>query len=289
MQSSDRLTGLLTLGIIIALYSCTEPVDIILDSSFSRLVVFGEISTDTTSHKIKLSRSANYFYNKPAEGVTDAIVKINDGVKEEFLTEDLMNPGIYETSPGFFGVPGRTYSLFIQNVDIDKDGVKESYSATSYLPSVSPVDSIKIQYAEHFSFVRTQILLYTRDPSESLDFYMFKVAKNGILQTDSLRKINVQSDELFNGNYINGIEVQHLSDHHAAEIVAAGDIITLEMYGITKEYFKFLIEAQTELFGSNPLFSGPPANISTNLSNGASGFFAAVSVKRATVNAPPRK
>jgi hypothetical protein len=60
-----------------AVYSCTEPIDIILDSSFSRLTVFGEISTDTTSHKIKLTRSADYFYNKPAEGVSDAVVKRN--------------------------------------------------------------------------------------------------------------------------------------------------------------------------------------------------------------------
>jgi hypothetical protein len=39
-------------------------------------------------------------------------------------------------------------------------------------------------------------------------------------------------------------------------------------------------EAQSEIFGNNPLFSGPPANVSTNLENGAVGIFTAYSIER---------
>jgi hypothetical protein len=35
--------------------------------------------------------------------------------------------------------------------------------------------------------------------------------------------------------------------------------------------------------GSNPLFSGPPANVKGNISNGAIGFFAAYTTSRSRI------
>jgi len=49
---------------------------------------------------------------------------------------------------------------------------------------------------------------------------------------------------------------------------------------INREYNDFLSDAQIELQGSNPLFSGPPANVKGNISNGAFGFFSAYSATR---------
>lgn len=266
--------------------ACTEPIDIELGNDFTRLIVFGEISTDTTVQSIQLTRSADYFSNKPAEVVSGAIVMISDGSAEIFLTESLLSPGKYETPSDFAGVPGVTYNLAINNVDINNDGNIESYSASSTMPTLASLDSIGIKYAAYPFFKGSEILLYAQDPVESNDFYAFKLRKNGILQTDSLPEIIVQNDLLFNGSYTNGISVQYLDDDKQGERVFAGDTIVFEMYGIPQAYFNFIIEAQTEFRGSNPLFSGPPANISTNISNGALGFFAAVNIKRARVIAP---
>jgi hypothetical protein len=276
------------ISVFTLLTACTEPIDIELDSSFSRLSVFGEISTDSTVHNIRLTRSADYFYNQPSVGVSDAIVKISDGENEIFLTENPLNPGNYQTPSGFFGIPGKTYVLVIENVDIDKDGVMESYSASSFLPFLASQDSIRIKYSKNSFYEGTEIMLYAQDPAESIDYYAFKIIKNGILQTDSLPEIIAQDDLFFNGKYTNGITVQFLDEAKEGEQVFPGDTITLEMLGITKEYYIFIIEAQTELFGSNPLFSGPPANISTNISNGALGFFGAVNINRSSVIAPAK-
>ena len=65
-------------------------------------------------------------------------------------------------------------------------------------------------------------------------------------------------------------------------MLVPGDTVTVELNNMGKEYFGFLQEAQAELRGSNPLFSGPPANVKGNISNGAIGFFAAYSVSRAS-------
>jgi len=58
-----------------------------------------------------------------------------------------------------------------------------------------------------------------------------------------------------------------------------GDTITFEINGITEDYYNYIVEAQSQVFPQTPLFSGPPANIRTNIDNGAIGFFAVYSVK----------
>jgi hypothetical protein len=286
MGTSIKYRNLFPVVFILILFSCTEPIDIKLDSSFAKLTVFGEITTDTSVQSVFLTRSADYFYNLPAEGVSGANVKISDGFTETILSENSGTPGKYETPEGYYGLAGRTYQLFIQNVDINKDGVKESFSASSYLPELVGPDSIAIKNIKFHRSGINQILLYAKDPAESKDFYGFKIKKNGVMLTDSLPEINVQNDDLFNGNYINGVPVIILHENRPDEKLIQGDTIVFEMMGITHEYYKFITEAQTELFGSNPLFSGPPANISTNLSNGALGFFAAVNIKRTKTIAP---
>jgi hypothetical protein len=266
--------------------ACTEPIDIPLDSTFKRLTVYGEITSDTVIQTIRLTKTADYFYNKPAQAVSGAYIRISDGENVIYLEENKENPGVYETIDEFYGIPGKTYTLYIDEVDIDGDQNFESYEAVSEMPVVNPIDSINVSHSSYPFFKGTEILLYARDPAELVNYYAFKVVKNGILQTDSLPEILIQNDLLFNGNYTNGISVQFLNDEKPGEKVEPGDTIIFELYGITEDYYNFILQAQTELFGSNPLFSGPPANISTNLTNGAIGFFTAVSIKRACRIAP---
>jgi hypothetical protein len=66
------------------------------------------------------------------------------------------------------------------------------------------------------------------------------------------------------------------------EMLVSGDEITVELNTITKEHAGFIWDAQSELWGSNPLFSGPPANVKGNINNGAIGFFSAYSLSRAS-------
>lgn len=71
------------LAILITAVSCNEDItsDIQskLDTTYPRLVVEGAISSDTTSHLVKLSRTSDYFANKQLEPVNGATVTITDG------------------------------------------------------------------------------------------------------------------------------------------------------------------------------------------------------------------
>ncbi len=263
------------------LWQCTERIDVEVDSTYARLVVEGSVTTDTTQHSVKLSLTSDYFYNQPAPPVSNAIVQIDDGDTLVFLTESTEEPGRYYTDSNFSGVPGNTYILRITNVDIDNDGVFEEYTASSHMNPVNDIDSIQLELMESAYFSLYQVLVYAWDPPTK-DFYAFKIYKNGILMTDTLYELIVQDDEFFNGNYTYGIPSQFLDQQKEQEILYPGDTVTFEINGITEEYYKYVIEAQSEIFYQTPLFSGPPANISTNLDNGALGFFVAYSIKRSS-------
>jgi hypothetical protein len=123
----------------------------------------------------------------------------------------------------------------------------------------------------------------------TVEFYRFLVTKNSKMLTDTLNEWAITDDRFFNGNYTNGLPVGYLDQGEADQVVTEGDIIGAEINSIEKNYFNFIMEAQTELFGSNPLFSGPPANITGNINNGGVGYFAAYSITRSSAIVPAFK
>ncbi len=268
--------------------SCTERINNIqLDNTFKHLVVYGEITSETGIHWVRLSSTENYFYNKPSPPVTGAAVFISDGTDTTMLSENQEDKGLYQTYDGYRGIAGKTYTLYIDKVDINGDGKTEGYQASSFLPPVNPVDSITLTYTKNTFSSGWEIHVWAQDPGDQKNFYAFKAWKNGVLLTDTLTEYFVQNDELFNGNYTYGIEAQYLSDRNGTEKAVPGDTVTFELDGITEDYYNFIQDAKAESFGSNPLFSGPPANITGNISNNALGFFTAYSVAKASRIVPP--
>ena len=68
---SPKLILLLMLGLIIS--ACTERIDIELDDTYTRLVVDGQLSDDSTiTQSILLTESTSYFYNQPPPPVSNA-------------------------------------------------------------------------------------------------------------------------------------------------------------------------------------------------------------------------
>jgi hypothetical protein len=130
-----------------------------------------------------------------------------------------------------------------------------------------------------------EVKCYVQEPP-TVDFYRFLILKNQKLLTDTLDEWFVTDDKFFNGNYTNGATVAYLQQNSPQEGLVHGDVVTVEVNNIGKEYANFLWEAQAELRGSNPLFSGPPANVKGNISNGAFGFFAAYSATRSNAVTP---
>ncbi len=262
-------------------FSCTERYEVELDGSNPRLVVDGSITTDTMAHLVRLSKSAAYFSNRPLDPITGAIVTISDGTNTYVLHEDPNKPGDYYTDPTVYGLPNRTYTLSIKNVDINSDNEFEIFTGSSRLNPSNHLDSMQVDFIHKFYQDNYQIAVYGQDPGETRDIYMYKIKINGKLITDTITEAQIADDEFFNGSYASYQPVYYLTPTKNDELLKEGDTIVLEQYGITKAYSDFIMDIVNESHGADP-FGGQPANISTNIEDKdmSYGFFGAFSVTR---------
>ncbi len=265
--------------------SCTELFDIELDSTYKRLVVYGSITTDSLHHQVQLSTSSDYFSNLPSPKLSQVSVELEYNDQLTRLNESDTIPGLYFVPQAFRGVPLTTYILHVSQVDIDEDGIEETYQAISTMPATPQLDSIVPLYFLSPFVSGYQILMYANDPT-SRDWYNFKLLKNQELLTSRISDYFVQTDDFFNGTYISGLPVGFVTDNDPEDAALPGDTITFELNGIEQNYYNFIVDAQLEIAGNNPLFSGPSANVRSNITNGAKGIFAAYSIGRASVVLP---
>jgi hypothetical protein len=266
-----KILAIALLGI--SAFSCTEKVNIKLDPNTVRLVVDGQISTDTSAFVINLTQTADYFSNAPVPRISGATVKISDGTETIQLTETLA--GVYATDSMFHGTIGKEYTLDI----LLKEPIagETAYSSICRLPDVSNLDSIQAEFRSDFGKKGMwEIHIFAQEPGNEANYYMFHMYRNGKLMTDSISKVVVSDDKYFNGSYINGLTAMYINADHPWETLYPGDTIVLQMSGITKEYYDFIGEVQSAGFNI-PFFMGPPANIVGNISKDAVGFFAAYS------------
>jgi len=266
-----------TIVSLLFIQSCTEKIDFKLGTTYTRCVIYGSITTDTTAHRVRITKSADYYSNKPPEAISGAIVTISDGTTTFPLTESLTETGNYYTASDVYGEVGKTYTLNVSNVDLLNDGNLTSYTASSEIKPVSKIDSIDTRYNSTFKL--WMVKAWAQDPVETKDFYMFLTKINGVLYADSLANLVVTEDKYYNGSYTNGITCYAFTEKDTIKI---GYNVTLDICAITEDYFHFVNETQTLINPQNPLFSGPPANARTNISNNALGYFAAYSISSCT-------
>jgi hypothetical protein len=268
--------------LFLTVFSCTERIEIDPGQSFTRLVVEGSICTDKKVHTVLLSSTADYFSNQSKILVTGASVSISDGNSSYKLTEN--SPGFYQTGPGIAGTPGHIYTLQIK-LSTPIGGYSE-YAATSKIYPPVILDSIRLKFNPTWSEKGIwEVKGYFLD-SPGSDFYRFLMFKNGNAITDKLSDWYVSDDQFFDGKYLLGTTLAWLQQDKANVTLKTGDTITAEVHMIEKEFADFIRGARFNLSGSNPLFSGPSANVKGNINNGAIGFFSAYSVSRARIVVP---
>jgi len=282
-----HIIPILVLTISIIAVGCTEIIDnISLDTTRPRLVVEGYISTDTTRQMVKLSKMGDALKKDPIQVVSNAVVTISDGSTTFGLAEDQLQKGTYYTAPDVFGVPGRTYTLQIKNVDVNGDNVMEEYTAQSLLKRLNPIDSVHLVYNNLYRDTNGwSVNLFSMDPGQGRNFYLIKILRNNQLLTDSIFKYSITDNNGFEGKYFDGYPVYSLREDRKDEKLSPGDTVTVEMYGITEDYYSFISSYISDYYPKVPIFSGPSANIPTNIkpADDAVGIFTAYSIKRKSV------
>jgi len=278
------------IAIILSMTGCTEEMDVDLDSGEARLSVEASLTSDLKKHVVKLKESSDVFYSEEAIPVTNATITVSDGSSTFKYSEK--EPGYYESNLEFAGQAGKTYALSIGNVDIDEDGTLEEYLASSTMKQAYAVDSVQLHFDDDYESGRGRddedesefwlLSLYMKDDINTEDYYGFACQVNDIVVHDTIIEVLVQKDTYFNGEETKGADVSEFNQSKPDEVLHNLDKVTLETYAITKEYYDFVSQLQ-EMDEGQSMFSGPPGNITSNISNGAIGFFAVYSITRTTV------
>lgn len=276
----SRMLIIMTMVMMMA-SACTERIDIKLDDTYTRLVVYGQINSDDTArHMISLTESTSYFYNQPPPAVTNADVQIKDETGNVILLSE-EQPGEYYLPAGFKADTGITYTLDIQ-LEKEIDG-QTQYTAKSNTPHIGDTVYIGLKHQPDWGEKGYYIVECYYWDELGPNWYMFNIYKNDTLLTDTLNKKQVVDDKFYDGGFTNGIGVGYLNQSKKSEKLRPGDVIKFQACSVTEGYANFIWEVQDEVSFNTPLFSGPPANVFGNLSNGAVGYFTTYPVLYASI------
>ncbi len=253
------------------------------------IIVEGLITDESGPHTVRLSRTQPVIVDGPGQGVSGAIVTIADGSTEYDLREAA--PGIYETDAEFSGQVGKTYTL---RIEIDN----EVYTATSKMPAVDPLSAIEFRP-------------WAGDPSnpEGIQYFEFTYRSNFGVPTPYNYSIHLEMPEnvrefyppqwempswverrlasgdhvLIDSSYYLHASIEPPALFAYGESTYAGftygSIITEKFLSITPKHYDFIraVLSETDWKGLGP-FGYIPADVPTNLSNGAKGWFATSAV-----------
>lgn len=260
-----KYLSIISLLVILLSTSCTKKIDIDLnDEENKRLVVDALFSTyGQAQHEVKLSMSANYYSADAPTNVSGASVVVSDG-SNSFTFSDAGN-GIYKSSLGAAAIANKDYTL-----TINYDG--KTYTASNYCDSVPNLDTIVLE-ANYVDGSVTEIEDYTiKFTTQELvgfgDYYAWKIYVNGEHRNNTVSEQLSQSDEFLpDGSYLYELELTSIDD------IESGDTVMVAQHAISKDTYDayFAILFQTDFRGG--IFDSPPANVPTNLSEGAVGLF----------------
>lgn len=266
----------LLLMVIYTVSSCEADIDIRTDDGEQHLVIYGYITNEAKQHGVKISRSVGFFANEQPAGVRNAVVTISSDDQHFVLTESASEPGLYQTAADAYGVAGKTYTL-----DVSVDG--QAYRAVSFLPAIVDMDTIVLRPSVAFKDAM-EIALFTPPLPETSGYYSFHFYNGDVALTDSLLQFSTVNTEYIDGSKgIDGMMCRLFIGDDRDDLIP-GNIITMRIDAITKEYYEHIADAQAEAGGSMPIFSGPAANIVTNIqklspanATPVAGFFTAYS------------
>ena len=252
----------IALGIII-LSSCQKVIDINLNSAAPVIIIEGNISNQPGPYTVQLSKTVNFSDSNTFPQVTGASVTITDNAgNSDILTE--ASPGIYKTNT-LQGIVGRTYSI-----TVTAEG--KSYQASASMPSPVIIDTLVEHISNGFgggpgANTNISVIVVYTDPAGIENYYRFIETINGV----QVNTFSISSDYLRDG------EIMDRRMRGNGDIkLEIGDSVNIQLQSIDKGVYNyFRTFNQTSDGGMN---SSSPANPTSNLSNGALGYFSAFSV-----------
>lgn len=239
----------------VTLYSCEDIIDVDLNEANPRVVIEADLNNLTSTQIIRISETVAFDSPISSKPINGAIVTVVDSRGKSFVFEDKGN-GVYLVS-NFKPEEELIYSL---NVTVDR----QTFVATTKMNKFIGIDSLAVVEETIFNEPYYSAMLKFEDPKNKANYYKYDISING----KPLEFAFAFSDKFNDGLYV----THQVSDKERT--LAIGDSIVVRRQCVAKEVYNFWNEIQL----LNP-GSAAPANPSSNISNGALGYFSVSSAK----------
>ena len=294
MSISNKIFLSVPVCLGIALLSgCSEEMDVHTRSMDRSYLVVEAMLTDCTDRPqtVLLTESIDYFEEEKPPVVSGAEVSVSDGKETYRYTETPPGSGRYVGPEGFHGTPGSTYTL---SIDAFVGGQKNHYEAISTMEEpgfeVQAVDYMYLGATNPQADSLWTVAVWGQDDPRSSYYYVSARLNDAVFP---LGLSLVMDDKYFNGQKVVCFPITTLYQTEATrrqygdcgKYLEAGDVFTLNVYSVPKEYYTFYTGFISSSVGAAvPMLQSQPANCPTNVTGGdAVGFFVACSSSSASV------
>jgi hypothetical protein len=264
-----RITSFLLSALLF--FSCQKVVTLKLTNAPPQLVIQGEVTDQPGPYTVTIGNSVNFYADNTFPAVSGACVKSSDNTGfTDSLTET--SPGVYATHT-LQGFPGNTYTLTATVNDT-------TYSAVSTMPQPVPLDSVTFTSSKGRFGNNQQITAIAnfQDPAGIANYYRFVEYINGVQFT---KDVFVFDDRLSDGRYIN------FNLRNDSSYLDVGDQLRVDMYCVDANDYNYFFQLSRATSTGAFNTTASPANPTTNLTNGAYGYFSAHTVSSKTVISIP--
>ncbi len=265
-------------GVLLLMQSCVKETSFSIDGPAPFKVCAEAILTDEPGQQtIALTLPVNQLNQSPAP-VTGAILLISNADSTWALTEQPVGSGRYLTPAAFYARPLKTYTLLIA-----LNGHIYSAKATMLPGTTFP----ELKYSKnnddnlyHIDWVANAF------SAENAAMWEILIDWSLVAGYTHLDSINTHARLLF---YT--LPTLDVSEIFAPQMEAVnfpvGTQITERRYSVTPEHAAFLRELLLETNWAGGIFNEAAANVTTNFSAGACGFFGICSVTSLSVIVSP--
>lgn len=267
------ITFICTIVSAVLFTSCEETVMLDTLQAPPKIVIEGIVSNVDGNQFVKITKSTDFYQSGKTPRVSNATVTVQDDLGSIFpfvhnpKNESNKN-GYYYPSIPFKGSIGRTYTL-----KVVADG--QTYEAQDQMTRTMTFDSLTTRVNDDEKKdpkVRDryyQVLLYGKEPQETKDYYIFKYYRNDTLSLYNNSDVYSVDDQGIGAN-VNGVT--------APIYFGLNDKVRLEALSVSRNAFLYYYDLANLINGDGGMFSAPPANPRSNISNGALGIFQASAI-----------
>jgi hypothetical protein len=241
-----------------------DPINIDLSDFGETIVIEGNITDQPGPHTVRISRTVLIDVEDKFPPVKNALVSIEDDENNIIQLEETAS-GVYQIA-SWSGIPGKTYTL-----KVIVDGVK--YTASSKMPKPLEIEMLNITGIPQVRNLFKASCSF-QDNTGIKDYGLLNIYRNGYLEDFYLYQ-----DEMTDGQevVIDDFDVYY----------NYGQVATIELLTIDKTIYEFydtlyiIDEREGDEF-INSVIPVTTLNPTTNLDNGALGYFSAHTVRRFT-------